>query len=473
MWPFSFLFVLYLLPARAIDFTGLNFVEESLTSLANYHSSPCTYEALADYIDLCSEKSFDLVDAHLRLQLAVKLSICEFEEAGVEYPGECKMMAAKEDFLDCVKQFRASSQLWTTYSGNYRKLRSLCYEESLPYTKIHIIELFSNITSAYAEFYHSMKGSFQAASAQQDEMMEKFHQLLALVNDAIQKKKVQFDEFHQDTSRQMEDIEDRHRDFQSRFAVLVGQIVDETLGLRSDLHVVRENTAALSSDFQEIAAELLAERIHFLNAQNFENTAIIHDLRSLALFISESTHHTHLLANSLQHLLDEGVVQGKVVEENTKQLENLSFQVFNLLALLSGLHEMTIETTAELQLELSDIGFLAGSTKNVLDRHFQDVSQITANLTHRLQLFSNHFSSFPLGILSWIQTIASWSLAAFAAISVFTFLTTTLAISIRLFPISKFVSGLIPGLFLGLILRLAWQTYHPSLLHILSLYTVR
>lgn len=457
----------------AVDFSGLNFVEESLTSLANYHSSPCTYEALAEYIDLCSEKSFDLVDSHLRLQLAVKLSICEFEEAGVEYPEECKMMSAKEDFSDCVKQFRASSQLWTTYSGNYRKLRSLCYEESLPYTKFHIIELFSNITSAYSEFYNSMKGSFQAASAQQDEMMEKFHQLIALVNDAIQKKKVQFDEFHQDTSRQIKDIKDRHRDFQSRFAVLVEQIVDETLGLRSDLHLVKDETAALTTDFQEIAAELSAGRIHLLNAQRFENTAILHDLHSLALFISESTHHTHLLANSLQHLLDEGLNQEQIVVENTKSLEILSFHLFNLLALLSGLHEMTMETTAEVKLELTDIGFLAGSTKNVLDRHFQDVSQITANLTHRLELFSDHFSRFPLGMVSWIQTIASWSLAAFAAISVFTFFTTIVAISVRVFPISKFVTGLIPGLFFGLILRLTWQTYHPSLLQMLSLYTVR
>lgn len=466
-----YLFVLFV-PTLAIDFSGLNFVDETLTSLANYHTSPCTYDALAEYIDQCSEKSFDLVDSLLRLQLAVKLSICEFEEASVEYPDECKHLSTKEDFSECVQKFRASSQLWTTYSGNYRKLRSLCYEESLPYTKYHIIELFANITNAYAEFYNSMKGSFHAASAQQDEMKAKIHQLLELVNDAIEKKKVQFDEFHQDTSTQMENLKTRCRDFLGEFAVLAKLMVDETLGIRSILHIVRDNMAALGADFLDVVAAHSAGSSQLLNAQRFESAAILHDLQSLSQFIRETNYHANLLEATLHHLRNEALLQAQIVLEEAEMLETTSRRIFNLLELVSGFHESALELTTELRLDLGDIGSLAGSTKELLHSHFQEISHITANLTHGLQSISNLLSTFPMGILSWVQTIAARALAIFAAIAIFTILTTTIANSIRLLPVSKFITGLIPGLFFGLILRLAWHTYHPSLLHISSLYAV-
>lgn len=465
-----YLLVLFV-PTVAIDFSGLNFVDVTLTSLANYHTSPCTFHALAEYIDLCSEKSYDLVDSYLRLQLAVKLSICEFEEASVEYPGECKHLSTNEDFSECVQKFRASSQLWTTYSGNYRKLRSLCYEESLPYTKYHIIELFSNITSAYAEFYNSMKGSFQAASAQQDEMNVKIHHLLELVNDAIEKK-FQFDEFHEDTSTQMENLKARYRDLLSEFAVLAKLMVEDTLGIRSVLQIVRDNTAALGTDFLEVVEAFSAGSTQLLNAQRFESTAILHDLQSLSLFIGETNYHANLLEATLHHLLNEALLQAQIVLEDAERLENTSRKIFNLLELVSGFHESAVELTTELRLDLGDIGSLAGSTKELLHSHFQEISQITTNLTHGLQSISDLLSTFPMGILSWVQTIATRTLATFAATVILTILTATIVISIRIFPVSKFITGLIPGLFFGLILRLAWHTYHPSLLHISSLHAV-
>ncbi|OBA19040.1 Tht1-domain-containing protein, partial [Metschnikowia bicuspidata var. bicuspidata NRRL YB-4993] len=106
----------------------------------------CSQNALYEFINECQLRGADSVSPKLRIQLAVKLSICEFKEANVEYPKSCQNVECDEDFEICVQEFLESPQLWTTYSGHYRRLRSVCYEEAVPFIRHNILDLFFNVT---------------------------------------------------------------------------------------------------------------------------------------------------------------------------------------------------------------------------------------------------------------------------------------------------------------------------------------
>lgn len=452
----KYFFILLQLVFSLADFSGVNNVEDTLNTLANYHKSPCSYHALADYIDQCSEKSFELVDSRLRLQLAVRLSLCEFEEAGVEYPDACKHITSDDEFSRCVKLFRASSQLWTTYSGNYRKLRSVCYEESLPYTKYHIIELYTNITNAYSMFYDAMKDSFDAASAKQDEVMAKLLQLLVLVDEAIENKTAQFEGFHHATSQQMQIMLGLYLDLHGQFSLLAKHILDKT--------------TSLGEDFQGVLEVVTTGRKELANAQKFEYSAILHDLHSLALFLHDSMNHAGLLVDSLHHTLEQGRIVKSIILENEQKLQMF---FVNHLDSLIGYHDVAIDIVSDINNELGEIehqtgaiGRLAGITKNLLDEHFHDISEVTRNITQRFQVVSGYISEFPLSMSWMFQSIGEWSIKLFTAIISLAVFMTLVSTSMRNLQVSKFFMGLIPGLFLGLLLRLWWLMYFLSLLHI-------
>lgn len=117
--------------------------------------SQCAHRALEDVIEECASGGVEGLSPNLRKRLAVMLSICEFQDAGVDYPDSCKLLQLDTDFHQCVQDLRKTSQFWTTYLGNYRKIKSICHEEAMPFFKEHVLNLFNNITRDYAAFYEA------------------------------------------------------------------------------------------------------------------------------------------------------------------------------------------------------------------------------------------------------------------------------------------------------------------------------
>lgn len=199
---FSFYYCIIFLYASIVVSEPLDLdvaqVEAGFQQLTAYRNS-CTFVALRDFVASCKDSGGDYMDASLRLELAVKLSICEFTEAGVDYPKECSqtvssLNSSNINFLDCVASLRQVPQFWTTYSGNYRKLRSVCYEELAPYMKESIIELYWNITRLYSQFFESASSS----ASKMDDVQEQSLQNLRSLSDHIQKIDSQLADFETD-----------------------------------------------------------------------------------------------------------------------------------------------------------------------------------------------------------------------------------------------------------------------------------
>lgn len=123
-------------------------------------TSDCVRSALERFLPICLKKGIESVDATLRVETAVKLSICEFKASGLEHiPNSCESEDV-ESMMDCMVQLESSAQWWTTYSGNYQRLSTICYENSLPYEKEQILALFLNITSMYGDMSGQLNERF-------------------------------------------------------------------------------------------------------------------------------------------------------------------------------------------------------------------------------------------------------------------------------------------------------------------------
>lgn len=113
--------------------------------------SSCVRNSLILFLPVCLKQGIESVDPSLKVETAVKLSICEFEIAGLGYiPDSCKETNT-DSMMDCMIQLESSTQWWTTYSGNYQRLSSICFENSLPYEKEQILSLFLNITNLHSD----------------------------------------------------------------------------------------------------------------------------------------------------------------------------------------------------------------------------------------------------------------------------------------------------------------------------------
>lgn len=166
----------------------LELIEAEFKELSS-HKTTCAYNALKDFSELCRENGAENMNAELRLLLAVKLSLCEFIEAGLEFPATCdtilggtiNSVSSYRQCQECIAAFRAVPQLWTTYSGNYRKLRLLCFEEQAPFMKDSILDLFLNITKLYSRFYDSAQDATLSMEFSQEETTRRLRELQSLI----------------------------------------------------------------------------------------------------------------------------------------------------------------------------------------------------------------------------------------------------------------------------------------------------
>lgn len=93
-----------------------------LAQINELASSPgCVYEALESILQSCEAPE----DVTERTWLTVKLSICEFLAAHIEFPDFCR---DRSRLAQCTQLLETKATWWTTYSGNYRQISVICSE---------------------------------------------------------------------------------------------------------------------------------------------------------------------------------------------------------------------------------------------------------------------------------------------------------------------------------------------------------
>lgn len=108
----------------------------------------CVKDALADFLPQCiSDGGILAIEDRIKVQTTIKLSICEFENSGLNdwVPRIC-LLENSDSLLHCMEDLDMRSEWWTTYSGYYQKLNELCNQYSLPFQQEKIVNTFLNLT---------------------------------------------------------------------------------------------------------------------------------------------------------------------------------------------------------------------------------------------------------------------------------------------------------------------------------------
>ncbi|KAM9936173.1 hypothetical protein OXX80_004263 [Metschnikowia pulcherrima] len=233
--------------------------------LRNTDQFLCSQNAIEDFINECSAKGADNVAPSLRLQSAVRLSICEFQEANVAYPDVCADMTDDDDFRICVQEFRRSAQLWTTYSGHYRKLRSLCHEEAVPFFRRNLLDLFYNVTKVYTDFHSSTMDTSSQAYDLQCELLAKLQSMVDMMNQSYIRNQMErdaqeqaFNEFHKNMFERSQFVENAWDHVSSEITVnsakVDGDLAKTHDKLQSVFEYIDTQLARISSANENLAA---------------------------------------------------------------------------------------------------------------------------------------------------------------------------------------------------------------------------
>ncbi|KAK7207955.1 Tht1-like nuclear fusion protein-domain-containing protein [Myxozyma melibiosi] len=113
----------------------------------------CFRDMLSSILPMCGT-----ISTEERVVVSIKLTLCELSAAHVSRPLSCSgdMTASKEQRA-CMKEMKASPQLWTSFSGNFREIATICLAEKANYEKEEFIRLHQNITAIQAQLLHILK----------------------------------------------------------------------------------------------------------------------------------------------------------------------------------------------------------------------------------------------------------------------------------------------------------------------------
>ncbi|CAR30739.1 hypothetical protein ZYGR_0P00410 [Zygosaccharomyces rouxii] len=180
--------------------------DETLQRNFPFLKSSCVRDALRTFLPICLKQGVESIESSFKVETAVKLSICEFQVAGLGHiPDSCKNTQT-DSMMDCMIQLESSAQWWTTYSGNYQRLSSICFENSLPYEKEQILSLFLNITNIQSEindnftrhFYNMMSNVESSSDEHLQTIAQLFKEYLKQFDETFKDKQTEFEGYQDD-----------------------------------------------------------------------------------------------------------------------------------------------------------------------------------------------------------------------------------------------------------------------------------
>ncbi|SSD61346.1 uncharacterized protein SCODWIG_03107 [Saccharomycodes ludwigii] len=191
------------LPHQILSFSGLDHLEKHLNEISvnsyddltksiiaenfpefsnSLLSRDCVSQALETFLPICLEKGMEAVDTDIRVNTALSLSICQFESSKLTLDLR-EICSAHNPLSQCMNYLKLDPSLWTTYNGYYQKLSSICFENSLPYEKQQILNLFLKITDFYSKFnkditvnFKDLRDAFFKANAKDFQNLHDFYE---------------------------------------------------------------------------------------------------------------------------------------------------------------------------------------------------------------------------------------------------------------------------------------------------------
>ncbi|KAK9389921.1 Tht1-like nuclear fusion protein-domain-containing protein [Lipomyces mesembrius] len=102
--------------------------------------------------------SCEILTTDERVTFSIRLTLCELSAAHVKSPRSCSFDLDEHlNRQSCLKDLEASPQFWTSFSGNFRSIATICLVERKNHEKEEVIRLHQNITAIQAHALHVLR----------------------------------------------------------------------------------------------------------------------------------------------------------------------------------------------------------------------------------------------------------------------------------------------------------------------------
>ncbi|CAK9440206.1 uncharacterized protein LODBEIA_P43060 [Lodderomyces beijingensis] len=258
------------------------FGAEVFPNLANWIGD-CNQRALEPMATICAQglENLSLSD---QKRVALELSICEFENNGIEYPLECHVDIRQANIGGCIQSLEKSPQFWTSFSGNYRNVKDICHQISLPNEKSQILEVYGNVTNLYKAMMRDLTASHRYSASVQDELQEKFEKIFKVMESLLERKVEEEAKLNNSFAKFFQNFESS----MSNALVVIG---DSYKGIDTDIKIVERHLHYFTAEMEGISFRLQqhASEVSMQQSEMLNKNAHLLDLQDQVLEKVEDT----------------------------------------------------------------------------------------------------------------------------------------------------------------------------------------
>ncbi|KAK9479637.1 Tht1-like nuclear fusion protein-domain-containing protein [Lipomyces japonicus] len=133
--------------------------------------SSCFRDSLADILPSCQ-----ILTTDMRVTHAIRLTLCELSAGLVDAPTTClRDLTQKNQRENCLHVLKSSPQYWTSFSGNFRSIGSICFAERNTHEQEEIVLLYSNLTQVQHEALNILRHQMDHIKIENQNLMHLVH----------------------------------------------------------------------------------------------------------------------------------------------------------------------------------------------------------------------------------------------------------------------------------------------------------
>nr|Q59WU8.2 RecName: Full=Nuclear fusion protein KAR5; AltName: Full=Karyogamy protein 5; Flags: Precursor [Candida albicans SC5314] len=389
--------------------------------LSDNWRNDCAKKALEPIINQCAE-GIETISPFQQKSIAIQLSICEFENAEISYPSECR----SQNLDTCILLLEKSPQYWTTFSGYYREIRNICHQVSLPFAKDQILQVYGNITEFYRTLMDEMTNSSKYTENMQNELKAKFDKLIGVIDLILADReknredlKSSFNMFknnfekslnnalvvmkhsYEDANSNVKELESHLNYFINDMSQVYILINEKALEVKSQQDRIKEHNADILNQIEEIKKNL-DNAYEEASEVQISNNQLVHDIQSsldYSLFtVSNLNSHLQLSINDFIEKNEDIRSRAPIIFEEifglflnhlneSGQLAMDSFEAALDLS-LNMLHQKLNQTERSidnLNSKVSDLAHFADSLKKYASSIFNVPNYVRTSMNHKIQ----------------------------------------------------------------------------------------
>lgn len=393
----------------------------------------CAKKALEPIINQCAE-GIETISPIQQKLIAIQLSICEFENAEISYPSECK----SHNFDTCILLLEKSPQYWTTFSGYYREIRNICHQISLPFAKDQILQVYENVTEFYRTLMEEITNSNKYTEKMQNELKTKFDKLISVIDLILADReknredlKSSFNMFknnfekslnnalvvmkhsYEDANSNIEELE-RHLNYFLNDMLQVYVLINEkTLEVLSQQDEIRGNYDGILEQMENIRKKIVEMHEGTLEVQ-ITNNRLVNDVQNnleyslftvsklnsyLQLSINDFIEQNEDIRNQARVIFEEvfGLFRSHLNESGQMAMNHVESALSSSLNRLQQKMNQTEDSIEKLHSKVSTLFHFAESTKEIASSILNVPNYVRTSVNHRIKQVKDFGNAIVMG----------------------------------------------------------------------------